>query len=142
MAQRFEFQQSSHLNPALTDPASRALNVDKLIGRWVNTNPESRGLSRFVIEHDDQRFRVGATGVGADGPIDWPLTEADVLANLEEEEGQRAVALAATFEFGFMATRTQIRVNKGILVVVLFTEFRDNSGRSNFVTREFFYRVD
>lgn len=140
MKQNFEFKQSGHLNPALTDPATRTLSADKLIGRWMNTNRETQGLAEFLIEEDGGRFSVSGIGVGADGPIDWPVTEAKVLANLEEEAGQRAVALTATFDFGFMRAETQVRVNKGVLVIVLFNTFLDDSGRSNYVNREFYYR--
>jgi hypothetical protein len=142
MTQTFEFKQLGHLNPALSDPASRTLNADKLTGRWVNTNPETQGLAEIVIEQDGERFSISAVGVGAGAPIDWPLTEAKVLANLEEEAGQRAVALAATFAFGFMRAEAYLRVNKGVLVIVLFNTFQDDSGRSNYVNREFFYRQD
>jgi hypothetical protein len=69
------------------------LNADKLTGRWVNTNPETQGLAELVIERDGEQFSVGAVGVGVDGPIDWPMSKARVLANLVKEAGQRAVAL-------------------------------------------------
>jgi hypothetical protein len=80
--------------------------------------------------------------VGTDGPIHWPQATAKVLANLEEEAGQRASALVATFDFSFMTAETYIRVNKGVLVIVLFNSFRDDSGRSSYVNREFFYHRD
>jgi hypothetical protein len=142
MTQSFEFKQSSHLNPALADPATRTLNADKLAGHWVNTNSDTGGIAEIVIAQDDERFSVSIIGVGAGEPIDWPVTEATVLANLEEEAGQRAVALAATFDFGFMRAETYFRVNKGVLVIVLFNTFQDDSGRSSYVNREFFYRRD
>jgi hypothetical protein len=140
MTQTFEFKQSGHLNPALSDPATRELNADKLTGRWMNTNAETQGLAEILIEQEGEQFRVSAVGVGADGPIDWPMTRARVLANLEEEAGQRAVALAALFDFGFMRAETYLRVNKGVLVIVLYITFQDDSGRSSYVNREFFYR--
>lgn len=142
MTQPFEFKQSGHLNPALTDPAARSLHADKLTGRWANTNRETRGIAEITIEQSGEQFVVSVIGVGADGPVAWPKTEAWVLANLEEEAGQRAVALAATFDFGFMTAETYLRVNKGVLVIVLFNTFRDESGRSNYVNREFFHRRD
>ncbi len=143
MTGTFEFKQSSHLHPALTDDAARTLNADKLLGRWLNTDPHTRGIAGFVIERDGDKFNVSATGVGADGAaIEWPRTPASVMANLEEEAGQRAVALAAIFEFGFMRVETQIRGNKGVLVIVLFNTFQDESGRSNYVNREFYYRPE
>ena len=140
--QPFAFKQSGHLNPALSDPAARALNADKLVGRWLNTNRETQGIAEIVVERDGEQFSVSILGVGADGPVDWPKTGASVLANLEEEAGQRAVALAATFDFGFMRAETHLRVNKGVLVIVLFNTFLDDSGRSNYVNREFYYRQD
>jgi len=141
MTPTFDFKQLGHLNPALSDPATRALSADKLLGRWFNTDPDTLGISELLIEQDGNRFTVSALGAGADEAIPWPRTQAKALANLEEEAGQRAVALAATFEFGFMRAETHVRVNKGVLVIVLFYTFLDGSGRSNYVNREFFYRT-
>lgn len=139
MTQTVEFKQSSHLDPALSDPATIVSNVEKLTGRWANTNRETRGIAECVIEQDGEDLNVKIVGVGADGPIAWPRASAKVLANLEEEAGQRTAALAVSLDFGFMKSETYIRINKGVLVIVLFNTFRDKSGRSNYVTREFFY---
>ena len=138
---RIEFKQSSHLEPALTDPATRTLNVEGLLGRWRNTNPKTSGLSEIVITRERTGFVVSLVGVGPDGPIHWPVTEGIVLANLEEEAGQKAVAIAANFDLGFMTAETHLRVNKGVLVIVLVVSFRDDSGRSDYINREFFYRA-
>lgn len=140
MSQTFEFKQSRDLNPALSDLATRTLSADKLIGHWVNTDSSSQGIASITIEQDGEQFLVSAKGVGTEGPIDWPETRAKALANLEEEAGQRAVALAANFDFGFMRAETYLRVNKGVLVIVLSITFSDDSGRSNYVNREFYYR--
>lgn len=137
-----EFKQSSHLHPALSDPATRILNAEKLLGRWANTNRETLGIAECVIEQHDDNISVRIVGVGDEGPIEWPRTTAKALANLEEEAGQRTMALAATFDLGFMRAETHIRANKGVLVIVLFFKFLDDSGRSNYLNREFFYRRD
>jgi len=134
-------KQSGHLNPALSD-GTRALNARTLIGRWLNTNPQTQGIIECQIERDSEQFKVTIAGAGHDGPIYWPAAAAEALANLEEEAGQRAFALAAAFDLGFMTAETYIRVNKGVLVIVLFILFHDDSGRSNYVNREFFYRPD
>jgi len=135
-----QFKQNSHLHPSLLEPEWRTLGAAKLTGRWLNTDPETRGLAELLIEQNGGQFSVGAIAVGAGGPIAWPRTAAKALANLEEEAGQRAVALAVTFNFGYMRAQAHIRVNKGVLVIVLFHTFPDDSGRSNYVNREFFYR--
>ena len=137
-----DFKQLGDLDPTLADESALTLGLDKLLGRWVNTNTETRGVAEFTIEHDGSRFRVGAYGVGDGETVAWPKTEAVALANVGEEGGQRTVILVATFDFGFMRAETQIRVNKGVLVLVFFNTFLDGSGRSDYVTREFFYRPD
>lgn len=140
MTQTFAFQQSGHLDPDLTDPATRTLNAEKLIGRWLNTAPDTLGITEIVIEQDGENFFVSVVGVGEGSPIVWHRTLATPLANLEEEAGQRTLALAVTFDFGFMQAETYLRVNKGVLVIVAYHTFLDNSLRSNYVNREFFYR--
>lgn len=142
MTQSLEFKQSGHLNPELSDPSAGTLGADKVTGRWLNTNRQTQGIAECTIEKDGDLFNVSIVGVGADGPISWPIARTKALANLEEEAGQRAFALAPVFDFGFMTTETYIRVNKGVLVIVVFNSFQDDSGRSNYVNREFFYHQD
>jgi hypothetical protein len=140
MNQTPKFKLSGQLNPALSDPATRTLHADKLIGRWLNTNPETQGITEIIIEQVGERFFVSILSVGENGLVAWPQTKAAALANLEEEAGQRALALAVDFDFGFMRAETYLRVNKGVLVIVAYYIFLDGSQRSNYVNREFFYR--
>jgi len=140
MTASMEFKNRSDLNAGLLDAAMGAPDAAALIGRWANTNSQTRGVAELSIEQEGGTFIVKIVGAGADGQIPWQLTQAQVFANLEEEGGQRSVALAAEFDFGFMKSDCGIRVNKGVLVILLFNTFRDESGRSDYVTREFFYR--
>lgn len=140
MTEPLEFKQNGHLDSALLDPATTS-RAEKLIGRWLNTNPDTQGIAECEIQPDGDQFTIKLSGAGADGPISWPVARSKALANLEEEAGQRTIALAARFEFGFMKSEIYIRVNKGVLVIVLFNTFQDDSGRSNYLNREFFYRV-
>jgi hypothetical protein len=140
MNQTLEFKLSGQLDPALSDSATRTLHADKVVGRWLNTNPETQGVAEILIEQVGERFFVSVFGAGENGLIAWPKTKATALANLEEEAGQRALALAVDFDFGFMRAETYLRVNKGVLVIVAYYIFLDGSRRSNYVNREFFYR--
>ena len=133
-------KQKSHLHPDLLNPAAANLNPDKLLGRWINTNWETRGIAECTVARDGDDFTVSITGVGEDGPIHWPTAHATPLANLEEEAGQRTPAMTATFDLGFMRADTHLRINKGVFVIVLFATFLDDSGRANYLNREFFYR--
>jgi hypothetical protein len=140
MNQTPEFKLSGQLDPALSDPATRTLHADKVIGRWLNTNPETQGVAEIIIEQAGEFFFVSVFGAGENGLIACQKTKATALANLEEEAGQRALALAVDFDFGFMRAETYLRVNKGVLVIVAYYIFLDGSRRSNYVNREFFYR--
>jgi len=131
---QLDFKQKSHLHPELTDAN---VNADKLVGRWINTNWETRGIAECTVGAD---LKLTIVGVGEDGPITWPSVKAIPLANLEEEAGQRTMALTATFDLGFMRADTHMRINKGVFVIVLFVTFLDGSGRANYLNREFFYR--
>jgi len=137
---QLDFKQKSHLHPDLLDPVAANLDDDKLLGRWINTNWETRGIAECTVTRDDDGIKVSITGVGEDGPIHWPTARATPLANLEEEAGQRTMALTATFDLGFMRVDTHLRINKGVFVIVLFATFLDESGRANYLNREFFYR--
>ncbi len=140
MTATLAFKQQSDLDPALIDSATRSISAEALVGRWLNTNPLTRGIAEIAIARDGERLILGINAVGQGEPIRWPPTPAQALANLEEEAGQRVIALSAIFDFGFMKSETYLRVNKGVLVIVLFNSFTDESRRSNYVTREFFYR--
>ncbi len=113
-------------------------NTGSLLGHWLNTNRDTRGITECVVAQDNERITVSITSVGE--PVQWPRAGAIVLANVEEEAGQRTIALLADFDLGFMTVETHIRVNKGVLVIVMYATFRDGSGRSNYLNREFFYR--
>jgi hypothetical protein len=142
MIEELQYRQSSHLDPALSDSAIRDLPGNKFVGHWINTNRETRGIASCTIERQGDHFSMHLIGVGVEAPIDWPSATAKAFANLEEEAGQRTIALKADFELGFMTAETYVRLNRGVLVIVLYITFRDNSGRSNYVNREFFYQQD
>src|ERR1044071_7595567 len=116
-------------------------NTASLLGHWLNTNRDTRGIAECVVAEDGEGITVSITAVGDNEPVRWPTARATVLANLEEEAGQRTIALLAEFNLGYMTADTHVRVNKGVLVIVLYVTFDDDSGRSNYLNREFFYRA-
>jgi hypothetical protein len=137
MSSNFAAKQTTDLNPKLVNPD---LDASKLLGRWLNTNRNTSGITECSIEMQGERCSVSITGAGKDSALQWPRVNTTLLVSLEEEAKQQSVALVADFEFDFMKAETHIRVNKGVLVIVLFITFTDDSGRSNYVNREFFYR--
>ena len=117
-------------------------NPASLLGHWFNTNRDTRGIAECIVAQDGDEITVSITTVGNNEPVRWPIARATVLANLEEEAGQRTVALLAKYELDDRTVDTHVRVNKGVLVIVLYVTFNDKSGRSNYLNREFFYRAE
>ena|SRR5690242_4296710 len=117
-------------------------NPASLVGRWLNTNSDTRGISECVIAYDGQEVTVEIIAAKNNHPLYWPRSSAIVLANLEEEAGQRTAALLAVFDLEYAIVDAHIRVNKGVLVIVLYFTFHDDSGRSNYLNREFLYRAE
>lgn len=111
-------------------------NVSSVFGRWLNTNRDTPTIAECTVSQDKDGIAVQV--IGADKEP-WPLARPTVLANLEEEAGQRSVALMAKFDLGHMVADTHMRVNKGVFVIVVYATFKDGSSRSNHLYREFFY---
>ena len=117
-------------------------NSTSLLGRWLNTNRDTRGMTECVIARDGGDMTVSITTAGNTEPVRWPTARTTVLANVEEEAGQRTVALLGKFDLGYATIDSHVRVNKGVLVIVIYVTFHDDSGRSNYLNREFFYRAE
>jgi hypothetical protein len=112
-----------------------ALDLSILVGDWRNTNPAA-GIGRIVVEPN------GSGGVRvhvASSTRDWGKVDAPVFAF--DFDGDKAGAFLAVYDFDFEEVRLQANVKLGVLVVASFNTFKDDSGRSSYFNREFFYRV-
>lgn len=110
-----------------------ALDLSVIVGDWRNTNPAA-GIARIVCEAGDDGLTIHC---GSD-VRDWGTVKADVFAF--EFDSSVAGAFSAVYDFGFEEVRVQANVKQGVLVVVTLNAFKDDSGRSNYFNREFFYR--
>lgn len=127
----------ARLRRMLGTPA--APGFEPFAGRWRNTVASSAGIVSLEITGDSEEAAVRVYGAGPDEPFDWGTARGQVFPCIEEDQIASACILAR-FDFGFMDSELQIRRNKGILAVTTFNTFRDGSGRSDYLTRELFYR--
>lgn len=127
-------------NPDLDAPIPQgSIDPTPFIGDWLTTNSATRGIARLTIAGDDDGLIIH--GFGASGPssIDWGETRGRVFA--DSVTSKRGLAFSAAYDFGFKKTYLQAKVKKGVLVVANLNYFKDGSGRSNYFSREFFYRA-
>ena len=120
---------------SIAEPVATRLGVSALVGTWINTNRDTKGITRFDISaRDDGGIDVEATGSTA-----WPITPASVYG--DRLDARDALAFSAVCDLGYADVHLQTNIKGGVLVVARFHRFKDGSGRSNFFMREFYYRV-
>ena len=122
--------------PSATTVAEREIDPSAFLGTWVNTNAETTGIFRFVLARTDDRVTIHA--FGHDAPFDWGETEVTLFAPTVDSE--KMVAFNAHYDFGFMESYLGCNSNEGLIIIASYNRFKDGSGRSNYICREFSYR--
>lgn len=108
-----------------------------LVGNWINSNPETNGIARMRVSEEGGRLSLRVYAVGPGGStVDWGEAEVELLT---ASPASRAVAgFTSLFDFGFVEVRLQAMIMKGLVVLAVFNTFKDESGRADHFTREYF----
>jgi hypothetical protein len=112
------------------------VDLGPLLGSWRNTYPNSKGIASIQLSRGPDGFEVQASGVRCDE--DWGRVPA--VPHAATVSGQEPAGFLARYDFGFSEVLLSSNESKGLLIIASFTMFQDESGRSNYFTREFFYR--
>jgi hypothetical protein len=124
--------------PAPGQVLAGTLDLSSLLGRWKNTNNATRGISRIVISEDGKDLRVQTFGACASGSRDWGERRATKYAYAVA--GDVVAGFELTYDFGSQETLMTAIHNRGVLVIHAYHRFIDGSGRSNFISKEFFHQ--
>ena len=120
-----------------TDAASAApVDVSALAGIWVNSNPDSNGIARMVMSEADGKLSLRVYAVGPEGPLDWGA--ADVNVFFSSPSSRAPAGFTCLYDFGFVETRLQAMLLKGLIVLAQLHTFKDGSGRVDYFVREYF----
>lgn len=128
-----------------------------LAHRWINSDLARGNLSEVLCTLRDGQLYVQVTATGPDGPIDWGEVPTTVYHDVTATGAGRArellagayadlpatdvvPAFTATYDHGFMRARLHFRLNIGLLVAAVFSDFTDDSGRASYYNREVFVR--
>ena len=123
------------------DPASLPageIDVSALLGTWWATDKATESVVKLELAERAGGLVVHAFGACAEAPCDWG--ERPAVAYAEAVGSRAAMAFSAAYDFGFLDTLLAAYMKGGILVLDTFNTFRDDSGRANYFTREFFHR--
>lgn len=118
--------------------AHRVIDTSPFVGTWLTTNKATRGIVRMEVTDEDGTLLIRTFGACSPAPCDWGIVKASVFA--DGIDSTTGLAFSVAYDFGFMQSDLQAKIKKGVLVVASFNRFKDDSGRANYFSREFFYR--
>jgi hypothetical protein len=120
-----------------TDAATaRGLDISGLPGTWLNSNPETNGIARLLMTESGGKLILRVYAVGPEGLIDWGEADVSVLAS--SPSSSIAAGFTSFYDFGFVETRLQAMILKGLIVLAQFHHFKDGSSRVDYFVREYF----
>src|SRR5688572_17640104 len=95
-----------------------------LIGTWINSNPDTTGIARMVVDERGGNLSVRVYAVGPDGLIEWGTS--DVIVFGSSPSSRDAAGLTFRYEFGFAETLLQGMLLKGLMVLAQIHNFKDD----------------
>lgn len=119
-------------------PARAGIDLRPFLGTWRNTHRDTDAIQHFTLSYDDGAYHLHVTGAGA--PRDWGRVEVTPCA--DAVDSATAAGFLARYALGFADVVLAANDNHGILIIASYHLFNDDSGRSNYFRREFFYRDD
>jgi hypothetical protein len=118
------------------DPTAGPMELSALPGTWVNTNTGTNSIARLVISEAGGKVSLQVYGVGPEGLIDWGV--ADVVLYAASPNSRVSAGFVSHYDFGFVETRLQAMIMKGLIVLAQFHSFKDDSDRADYFVREYF----
>jgi len=120
----------------IDEASAAAIDHSGLIGTWINSNPDTTGVARFVVAEDDGQLTVRTYAIGPDNLIDWGIADVTIFAS--SPSSRVAAGFACQYDFGFAQTLLQGMILKGLVVLAQIHSFKDDSNRASFFVREYF----
>ena len=122
---------------AMGTPASAS--IQDFVGNWKNLDPNTGGIVAIKIQRTGQTLKVRAFGACSPSPCDWGQTTGQVFApNAGANLNQQAKWAIANYTTGFSKSTLVMSLQGNQLIVEVYTQFTDGSGRSNYMNREKF----
>ena len=118
---------------------ARRIDVRAFPGTWLNSNPDSTGIARIVMSEASGNVSLQVFAIGPHRLIDWGTAAAAVFTS--SPSSHVASGFTCVYDFGFVETRLQGIIMKGLLVLAQLHCFKDQSRRANYFVREYFALV-
>ena len=130
-------RQEDRIDHTFSQPSSASL--DSLLGIWINTKTSGVGIARFEISTKDGAPALRIFGFGPGSILDWGQTPIETVYTKDVATSE-PMAFQARYDLGFMEVHVQGNFSLGLMVLACLNIFKDDSGRANYFSREFFCR--
>lgn len=117
-------------------------SLAQFAGDWTNIDTNTGGITKLSIAVSGTSATVHAWGKCVPTDCDWGAVSAYPFApDVSSDLASQAQALMAIFDAGFKETTLFIKPQGNRLSVESYTRFKDNSGRSNYGSRDQFQKI-
>lgn len=130
-------RREDHIDHSFSQPGSASL--DSLLGTWINTKSSGVGIARFEVLTEGGSLVLRIFGFGPKSMIDWGKTSIETIYTKDIATSE-PMAFQARYDLGFMEVHVQGNFSLGLMVLACLNIFKDDSGRANYFSREFFCR--
>lgn len=127
----------------LATAATRAVQMQNLVGTWQNKDEADRGISRLRIDLDGPKVTVRAWGRCVPQDCPWGAIDATPYGpGVRADPMRQPLAISARFVTGSAETLVIVRPTRpGELDAEVFTRYTDRSGRHNVFSTASFRRL-
>ncbi len=118
-------------------------SINQFTGTWVNTDPDTRGITKLEIKKQGSSVRLHAWGQCHPEDCDWGEVPAFLYAHsVSANMMQTGKVISANFKTGFNQTLVIVKpTGKNRITAETFTRFTDGSNRSNYTSSQTFRRM-
>jgi hypothetical protein len=133
----YQMQFAQIRDRVITEPESVGTDdLSTLAGVWVNSNPGTTGVARMVITQSGSKLSLRVYAIAPEDLIDWGPVDVDIFT--ASPSSHVVAGFTCLYDFGFVETRLQAMILKGLIVLAQIHRFKDSSNRVDYFVREYF----
>ncbi|NET44475.1 hypothetical protein [Okeania sp. SIO2B3] len=120
--------QNSQLN------SNAQIDLSTILGTWINSNQETEWIRKFTITQEGEQVFIDA--YAGSSPENWGKIEVTTYVDNLGQTG-----FSGQYDLDGVEPLLAANTNKGLCIIATFLKFK-NGDRPNFLSREFYYKLD
>ena len=114
-------------------------NIEALTGEWTNVNHTTGQISRIKVISKDDKIYMHCYGKLEQGEQDWGETSCELFS--DNVNSPTIEGFMASYDLGFIQVKIAGNIKYGTMVIQSYNIFKDGSNRNNYMSREFFVKI-